>query len=301
MLSVDVWRFSEPEQGEYDSLMSMLEGRFRNASQPTLVYVCTLRNHPLFVKVGITKAVANGLRFIDPEFGDILYDSSRDEEFNRKLGRDLPRAEAWLREQYIFRRYSGLRVSIPALKDSKWSGWTETFYAPNVSNERYILTSSANQGLRGSVAGRISRWLSIENKYTARVSDSPRADFLSGIRSLLLWSAELTPETWKQLAGEVCVTAGEKAMLSDRYSQFLHAYQFRQHEEWVEGFEEFYQNDHAGFEFSTEGTHVCEAEGESDGNDGSRWLQYECDSTAREIVSDTYLDAEDDSVGDDWY
>lgn len=301
MLSVDLWKYNEPRQGEYDSLMGMLEGRFRNASQPTLIYVCALRKHPCFVKVGITKAVANGLRFIDPEFGEILYDSSRDQEFNKRLGRDLPRVEAWLREQYIFAKYSEMRESIPALKDGKWSGWTETFRVPNVSKVAYVRRSKVNQGLRASIAGGISCLLSIENKYTQRVAESSRDDFISGIRSLLLWSTEQTPETWKRLASEVCTTISEKEMLTERYSQFLRAYECSQQEAWVKGFEEFYENDHVDHELSEEECMAWEAVNKFDQAGECQWRENRFDTTIRGIEDDTYRDSEDDSVGDDWY
>lgn len=271
MLSTDVWEYSEPEQGEFDSLIGLLDGRFRNARQPALIYVCSLRNHPSFVKVGITKASADGLRFVDPEMGDILYDSSRDEEFNSKLGRDLPRAEAWLREQYIFRRFSNKREYIPALKDRKWSGWTETFKIPNTANARYVRRNAANQSFRESIAGEISRRLSITNKYVERIVDHPRGDFLSEVRSLLLWSAGQTPEIWKQLASEICTNTREKNALAERFSQFCAAYSYSNQISWPESFEEFYQDDHVDYVPSREEEELATAETILREMERSRW------------------------------
>ena len=58
----------------------------------------------------------------------------------KKLGRDLTRADAYLREQYLFYKFEKLRTRIDELAARKWSGWTETFLVPDFIQEQRIVS-----------------------------------------------------------------------------------------------------------------------------------------------------------------
>ena len=125
------WDFESPSQGKKGTtLTGYLEGRFSNPWAPSTIYIASLKNYPDFIKIGFCQVRNRQKRFSDSEFGEILFDLCEEKEL---LSGDIPRAEAYICEKYLFSilMHEKEFEQINDLRKKNWSGYTETFKVPD--------------------------------------------------------------------------------------------------------------------------------------------------------------------------
>ena len=125
------WDFESPSHGEKGTtLTGYLEGRFLNPWAPSTIYIASLKNYPDFIKIGFCQVRNRQKRFSDSEFGEILFDLCEEKEL---LSGDIPRAEAYICEKYLFSilMHEKEFEQINDLRKKNWSGYTETFKVPD--------------------------------------------------------------------------------------------------------------------------------------------------------------------------
>jgi hypothetical protein len=110
----------------YDTLLGYLDGSLRYADSPSTIYVAEIKGHPEFLKIGFCQLAFRKQRRADPYISAIVYESCTDHETTLICG-DMPRAEAFLIEQYLHETLTSHRELIPELDEAKWSGRYETF------------------------------------------------------------------------------------------------------------------------------------------------------------------------------
>ena len=119
-----------------------------------------MKHYPEYLKIGITKAGALNGRAANAELGTTLFSSCKDQEICGKLGRDLTRADAYLREQYLMNFFENDRTIIEDLASRKWGGFTETFFAPESKSEyNYVDYSSSSSSNRNKNMARAAERL----------------------------------------------------------------------------------------------------------------------------------------------
>ena len=216
VFGTDAWAFREAPPDTFDSLEGYLSGHFRWPLRSEGIYICELKNHPDVIKIGITRASSQALRFSDPEYGKVLYFSCQDGDLIKQLpGKgDLPRAEAWLREKYLGWIFNEYRESIDELRRKKWSGRTETFRVPKESTKK-VSTKRKNLGFRESIAGALSSFLSLENKYVEVGTEKTREICIQRLRKELLKSFA-NPDAWITMANELACNAAERSLIDKR-------------------------------------------------------------------------------------
>ena len=111
---------------QYPTLAHYLKGSFKDAEAPAFIYVAEVNSHPEFIKIGFSKVEAEQWVASEGHYGAFLYKSCEDKPLCQRFG-DIPRAEAWLIEQYLFTQLQDKRQRIPELESCKARGFQETF------------------------------------------------------------------------------------------------------------------------------------------------------------------------------
>ena len=109
----------------FPSVTSWLDGTFQNRTEPSTVYLVRLKNHPSFFKLGFCQVRLRKMRYGDPEYGSIEWESCRDEDLTKIVG-DISRGDCWLFEQYLHERLLAQIEQVPSLAQRKWPGYQET-------------------------------------------------------------------------------------------------------------------------------------------------------------------------------
>jgi hypothetical protein len=133
------WKFRDPpNRGKFDSIEAFLRGEMADASSESVLYLARLKNHSEYIKVGITQVRTRTLRMIDPEIGELIWESHQEDFLHVDRG-NLTRAEAWIAEQIVLHEGQCSRQAIQILKESRWPGYTETFLAQTVKEEKALI------------------------------------------------------------------------------------------------------------------------------------------------------------------
>lgn len=144
------WEFRDPPRGtRFDSIEGFLRGEMRDATAESVLYVARLKNYSGYIKIGTAQLKTRSLRIIDPEIGEVIWESCRFEDLIVYRG-NLTRAEAWISEQLSLHEGQRWRQAVPALRESRWPGYTETFYVPTTDEENELIRIVENSvGLFG--------------------------------------------------------------------------------------------------------------------------------------------------------
>lgn len=144
------WEFRDPPRGtRFDSIEGFLRGEMRDATVESVLYAARLKNYSGYIKIGIVQLKTRSLRIIDAEIGEMIWESCRFEDLIVNRG-NLTRAEAWISEQFSLHEGQRWRQAVPALRESRWLGYTETFYVPTPDEENELIRIVENSvGLFG--------------------------------------------------------------------------------------------------------------------------------------------------------